>query len=130
MPASRRPGVRRAPFVSHAQLVDASGALVAAGGLQGDEWVAVVAGRALQGNDSPGMLVAMLRHISERLAATGRATRLVLSPQLQNAARAEAEAAGHTLDAWLAVLEAERAENAEKKRAAKGPSAAAKRALH
>ena len=44
--ASRRTGT---PFVAHAQLVDDAGALVAAGGLYGDEWVMVVAGRALDG---------------------------------------------------------------------------------
>lgn len=107
-----------APFVTHARLLDADGALVAAGGLHGAEWVMVVAGRALDGIDSPGLLIAMLRHTAARCEAEGRAVRLELSPALEKAAGDEAAAGGHSLEAWLALLEAERAEHAEKKRAA------------
>lgn len=113
--AVRRPG---APFVAHAQLLDGAGALVAAGGLHGSEWVMVVAGRALDGIDSPGLLIAMLRHTAARCEAEGRLTTLRLSPVLERAATEEAAAGGHSLDGWLALLEAERAEHAEKKRAA------------
>ena len=87
--------------MAHAHLVDEAGALVAAGGLHGAEWVMVVAGRALDGIDSPGLLIAMLKHTAARCEAEGRGTTL-----------------RHTLDAWLALLEAERAERAEMKRAA------------
>lgn len=119
-PASRRTG---APFVAHAQLLDDAGALVAAGGLHGDAWVMVVAGRALEGIDSPGLLIAMLRHAASRCAADGRATTLRLSPALEQAATEEAAAGGHTLEGWLAVLETERAEHAEKKRKASAEAA-------
>lgn len=113
--ASRRTGT---PFVAHAQLLDEAGILVAAGGLHGDAWVMVVAGRALDGIDSPGLLIAMLRHTAARCGSEGRATTLRLSPVLEKAAADEAAEGGHTLDEWLALLEAERAEHAEKKRAA------------
>lgn len=113
--ASRRTG---APFVAHAQLVDDAGALVAAGGLYGDEWVMVVAGRALDGIDSPGLLIAMLKHTASRCESEGRGTTLRMSPVLEKAAAEEAAEGGHTLEEWLAMLEAERAEHAEKKRAA------------
>ncbi|MFN7520645.1 MAG: hypothetical protein ACK5VV_09205 [Lysobacteraceae bacterium] len=115
--ASRRTGT---PFVAHAHLVDEAGALVAAGGLHGAEWVMVVAGRALDGIDSPGLLIAMLKHTAARCEAEGRGTTLRLSPVLEQAAAVEAAEGGHTLDAWLALLEAERAERAEMKRAAAG----------
>ena len=112
---SRRAG---APFVAHAQLIDDAGTLVAAGGLHGSEWVMVVAGRALDGIDSPGLLIAMLKHTAERCASEGRGTTLRLSTVLEKAAADEAAEGGHSLDGWLALLEAERAEHAEKKRAA------------
>ncbi|MBS3959616.1 MAG: hypothetical protein KGZ52_09470 [Xanthomonadaceae bacterium] len=74
----------------------------------------VVAGRALDGIDSPGLLIAMLKHTAARCEAEGRAATLRMSPVLEQAAAAEG---GHTLEDWLAMLEAERAEHAEKKRA-------------
>lgn len=110
---ARRPG---APFVAHAQLLDDSGALVAAGGLHGSDWVMVVAGRALDGIDSPGLLMAMLKHTATRCESEGRGAALTFSPVLEQAAAHEAAEGGHTLEAWLALLEAERAEHAEKKR--------------
>ena len=113
--AARRAGT---PFVAHAQLLDDAGTLVAAGGLYGDEWVMVVAGRALDGIDSPGLLIAMLKHTAERCESEGRSTTLRLSTVLEKAAADEAAEGGHSLDEWLALLEAERAEHAEKKRAA------------
>ena len=113
--SARRTGT---PFVAHAHLVDGAGALVAAGGLHGADWVMVVAGRALDGIDSPGLLIAMLKHTAARCEAEGRMTTLRLSPVLEKAAADEAAVGGHTLDEWLAMLEAERAEHAEKKRAA------------
>lgn len=113
--SARRTG---APFVAHAQLLDDAGGLVAAGGLYGDEWVMVVAGRALDGIDSPGLLIAMLKHTAERCESEGRATTLRLSTVLEKAAVDEAAEGGHSLEEWLALLEAERAEHAEKKRAA------------
>jgi len=120
--STRREG---SSFVAHAQLLDEAGTLVAAGGLHGSQWVMVVAGRALDGIDSPGLLIAMLRHAAARCGLEGRPTTLRLSPVLERAAVAEAAQGGHTLDEWLALLEAERAEHAERKRAAAeaaGPS--------
>jgi hypothetical protein len=104
--------------VTHAQLMDEANTLVAAGGLHGSEWVMVVAGRALDGIDSPGLLIAMLKHTASRCASDGRNTTLQMSPVLEKAAADEAAEGGHTLDEWLAMLEAERAEHAEKKRGA------------
>jgi hypothetical protein len=118
--ASRRAGT---PFVAHAQLLDEAGGLVAAGGLYGDEWVMVVAGRALDGIDSPGLLIAMLKHTAERCESEGRSTTLRLSTVLEKAAADEAAEGGHSLDEWLELLEAERAEHAEKKRAASSSAA-------
>lgn len=116
-----------APFVAHAQLLDDSGALVAAGGLHGSDWVMVVAGRALDGIDSPGLLIAMLKHTAARCEAEGRGAALTLSPVLEKAAADEAAEGGHSLDEWLALLEAERAEHAQKKRATES---AARSELH
>ena len=118
--AANGAGMRRegSPFVAHAQLLDEADTLVAAGGLHGSEWVMVVAGRALEGIDSPGLLIAMLHHTAAHCSSEGRTTMLRLSPVLERAATEEAAGGGHTLDEWLALLEAERAEHAEKKRAA------------
>lgn len=113
--SARRTG---APFVAHAQLLDDAGGLVAAGGLYGDEWVMVVAGRALDGINSPGLLIAMLKHTAVRCESEGRATTLQFSPVLEKAAAEEAAAGGHTLEAWLALLETERAEHVARKHAA------------
>jgi len=118
------------PFVAHAQLLDEAGTLVAAGGLHGSQWVMVVAGRALDGIDSPGLLIAMLKHTAERCASEGRATTLRLSTVLEKAAADEAAEGGHSLEEWLALLEAERAEHAEKKRAAAMAAAAPNSNLH
>jgi hypothetical protein len=118
--AARRAGT---PFVAHAQLLDEAGGLVAAGGLYGEEWVMVVAGRALDGIDSPGLLIAMLKHTAERCESEGRSTTLRLSTVLEKAAADEAAEGGHSLEEWLALLEAERAEHAEKKRAAASSAA-------
>ena len=59
----------------------------------------------------------MLKHTAARGEAEGRAATLRMSPVLEQAAAAEAAEGGHTLEDWLAMLEAERAEHAEKKRA-------------
>jgi len=123
--AANGAGMRRegSPFVAHAQLLDETGTLVAAGGLHGSEWVMVVAGRALEGIDSPGLLIAMLRHTAARCESEGRPTTLRLSPVLERAAAEEAAKGGHTLEEWLALLETERAEHAEKRRAAMAAAA-------
>jgi hypothetical protein len=105
-------------FVAHAQLLDADGVLVAAGGRYQGHWAAVVAGKAVPGVESAALLLAMLRHIAARCDAEGRTTTLTVSPVLEKAAAMEAEAGGHTLEDYLALLEAERVENAEKRRAA------------
>lgn len=120
---ARHPEAWRADgrFVAHAHLVDQDRTLVAVGGLHAGGWVMVVAGRALDAIDSPGLLIAMLKHAAVRCLAEGRATTLQLSPTLLDAAGDEAAQGGHTLEEWLALLETERAEHAEKKRAALPP---------
>ena len=105
-------------FVAHAQLIDADGQLVAAGGRYDGHWAAIVAGKAVPGIESAALLLAMLRHIAARCEAEGRATTLTVGPVLEKAAATEAENGGHTLEDYLALLEAERVENAEKRRAA------------
>lgn len=105
-------------FVAHAQLVDGDGQLVAAGGRYDGHWAAIVAGKAVPGIESAALLLAMLRHIAARCEDEGRATTLTVGPVLEKAAATEAENGGHSLEDYLALLEAERVENAEKRRAA------------
>ena len=78
-------------FVAHAQLIDADGQLVAAGGRYDGHWAAIVAGKAVPGIESAALLLAMLRHIAARCEAEGRATTLTVGPVLEKAAATEAE---------------------------------------
>ncbi|HZH44905.1 MAG TPA: hypothetical protein VEY50_12560 [Lysobacter sp.] len=98
-----------APLQPHAKLVDDAGHVVGGGGLRDREWQLLLGGRVVTATESPALLLAMLRH-TQAVLRDERALKLEVSPELLNAATAEAEAHGHTLEAHLALLEQERAE--------------------
>lgn len=108
---------RGRPLVEHAHIADGSGAVFGGAVRKGDEWVLVLNGKPAASTDSAAMVLAMLRHVAALRDAAGDAVRLTMSTQLRDAATAEAEAAGKTLDAYLDELEAERAERAAEKAA-------------
>lgn len=98
------------PLAEHAHLVDGRGAVFGGAVARGKEWVLVLGGQPAARTDSAAMVLAMLAHVARLRDAAGDAVRLSYSTQLRDAATAEAQAEGRTLDEYLAQLEAERAE--------------------
>lgn len=98
-----------APLQPHATLTDEAGNVVGGGGLRDREWVMLLGGQVVTSTESPALLVAVLRH-TQSVLREERALRLEVSPTLLAAATEEAQAHGHTLDAYIALLEQERAE--------------------
>lgn len=122
---SRRPGRPRKPsrtagaaapagrsLPAHAHLTDAGGQVVGGAALRDAEWAVVLRGRVAATTDSPGMVLAMLRHASTLLAVDGAPLALRYSDTLRDLATQEAALSDRTLEEWLDYLEAERAENA------------------
>lgn len=105
----RRP-IRRlgSPLQPHAKLVDEEGNVVGGGGRRDREWVMVLGGQVVTATESAALLLAVLRH-TQAVLREERALKLEASPELLRAAAAEAEAQGHTLEAYLTLLEQERA---------------------
>ena len=101
---------RSLPAVAHL-LVDGD-RIVGGIARRADDYALVLSGRVVAATDSAGMAIAMLRHA--RVALSNADTTLVIrvAPALETPATQEAEAAGLSLDAYLALLEAERAERA------------------
>lgn len=105
-----RPGSRQAtaPIKAHAHLRDPAGGLWGGAGLRGTEWVLVLGGKVAAATDSPGMVIAMLRHVAALREAAGQGAELTYSTTLQQSATAEARAQGQDLEPFLAMLEEER----------------------
>jgi len=104
-----RAGAAR-PIEEHAHLLDEHGNVFAGAGRRGSEWVLVLGGKVATATDSPAMIIAMLKHVAGLREAAGGGVQLNYSTQLRDAATAEAEREGKTLDKLLAMLEAERDE--------------------
>jgi hypothetical protein len=98
-------------IVEHAHLIVGE-KIVGGAGLRGSEWVLVLGRDVVAGTDSAAMIMAMLKHVAALQEQTGETVGLTYSTHLRNAATAEAEAEGKTLEAYLAELEAEREERA------------------
>lgn len=98
------------PMTEHAHLLDGDGRVFGGAALRGEEWVVVLGGKPAATTDSAAMVIAMLRHVAALREAAGDAVRLTCSTWLQEMATSEATAEGKTLDEYLAMLEAERAE--------------------
>jgi hypothetical protein len=102
---------RSAPLLRpHAEILDSKGNIVGGAGLRSGEWVMLLDGQEVAGTDSPGMILAMLKHAANARGAQGEQVELRYSTELQDAATVEASAQGKTLDEHLALLEAERVE--------------------
>ena len=98
-------------IIEHAHLIVGE-RIVGGAGLRGDEWVLVLGRDVVAGTDSAAMILTMLKHVAALQEQGGEAVELNYSTHLRDAATAEAEAEGKTLDAYLAELEAEREERA------------------
>ena len=104
-----RAGAARA-IKEHAHLLDEHGNVFGGAGRRGAEWVLVLGGKVATATESPAMILAMLKHVSGLREAAGGGVQLNYSNQLRDAATAEAESQGKTLEEFLAMLEAERDE--------------------
>ena len=104
-----RVGAARA-IEEHAHLLDEHGNIFGGAGRRGSEWVLVLGGKVATATDSPAMVLAMLKHVAALRESAGGGVQLNYSNQLRDAATAEAEAEGKTLEEFLAMLEAERLE--------------------
>ena len=121
----RPSGGRTAPLLRpHAEILDGDGNIVGGAGLRAGEWVMVLNGREVTGTDSPGMILAMLTHAATLREEAGLPVELRYSTVLRDAATAEAQETGKTLEQYLAMLEVERVERSEfrKSHAIEGPS--------
>lgn len=108
----KRDATQRVPAAhpAHAQLNDASGAVLGGIALRGEEWVLVLQGRPIATTDCAGMAIAMLRHTVALLTGSGQDVSMRYSDLLRDRATAEAAAADRSLEDYLDFLEAERAE--------------------
>jgi hypothetical protein len=100
---------------AHAHLLDATDRVMGGVALRDEEWVVVLQGRVVAATESAGLAIAMLRHTATLLAGAGHPVRVETSDTLVGRATAEGEAAGKSLDDYLAYLEAERAERARER---------------
>lgn len=108
---------------AHAHLVEATGRVVGGAALREEEWLLVLNGEVAATTDSPGMVLAMLRHTAAVLNRAGRDVQLRFSDVLRERATTEAAEAGKSLDAFLEYLEAERAEMVDQRNAGPLPDA-------
>ena len=102
------------PMTEHAHLLDGEGRVFGGAALRGEEWVVVLGGKPAAATDSAAMAIALLRHVAALREAAGDAVKLTCSTWLQETATSEARAEGKTLEEYLAMLEAERVERAER----------------
>ncbi|WP_133498775.1 hypothetical protein [Cognatilysobacter terrigena] len=129
MPVSSRPrhprrrsdgdSGRSMPAVAH--LLAADDRIVGGVAKRDDEYALVLGGRVIASTDSAGMAIAMLRHARATLSNDDTPLSIRVAPALETPATLEAEAAGLTLEAYLAVLEAERVERSDDRDAASRP---------
>ena len=105
---------RGAPLLRpHAEILDGRGNILGGAGLRAGQWVMVLNGREVAGTDSPGMILAMLTHAADTRNGPDAQVELRYSTELRDAATAEAEREGKTLEQLLDKLEAERVERSE-----------------
>jgi hypothetical protein len=105
---------------AHATLHDGDGNMLGGVGSDGKEWIFVLNGQVVAGTNSAAMTMAMLRHTASVRESQGLEVRLSYSTELRAAATKEAESEGKSLEDYLDVLEAERAERDLNKQAIVG----------
>lgn len=108
--APRRPFARlnaQQPVQNHAVLVNEEGQVVAAIGLQGNEWLLAIGGQTMGNADNPVPMLAMLKHLANVQEKEGRKVTLEYSEALQQMIDDLAADEGKTADEYLAALVAE-----------------------
>jgi predicted transcriptional regulator len=95
------------PIENHAVLQDGEGRVVAAIGLQGNEWLLAIGGQTMGNADTPIPMLAMLRHLSDLQAKEGKTVTLEYSDELRQMIADLAESEGQTPEAYLEQLVAE-----------------------
>ncbi len=106
----RRPFARlgRTPDVqNHAVMQDAEGRVIAAIGLQGNEWLLAIGGQTMGNADNPVPMLAMLKHLANLQEKDGNHVSLNYSEQLQAMIDDLARDEGKTADEYLEQLVAE-----------------------
>ena len=108
--APRRPFTRlnaQQPVQNHAVLVNEEGQVVAAIGLQGNEWLLAIGGQTMGNADNPVPMLAMLKHLANVQEKEGRKVTLEYSAALQQMIDDLAADEGKTADDYLAGLVSE-----------------------
>lgn len=95
------------PVQNHAVLMNEEGQVVAAIGLQGQEWLLSIGGQTMGNADNPVPMLAMLKHLSNVQEKEGRKVTLEYSSQLQQLIDDLAADEGKTADDYLATLVSE-----------------------
>lgn len=101
---------RDQPIANHAVLQDDSGRVLAAIGLQGNEWLLSVGGQTMGNADNPVPMLAMLKHLANVQEQEGNTITLDYSTQLQQMIDDLAADEGKTAAEYLDALVAEFAE--------------------
>ncbi|MBN6103731.1 hypothetical protein JR064_16300 [Xanthomonas sp. CFBP 8703] len=102
---------RDQPIANHAVLQDESGRVLAAIGLQGNEWLLSVGGQTMGNADNPVPMLAMLKHLANVQEQEGKTITLDYSTQLQQMIDDLAADEGKTAAEYLDALVAEFAES-------------------
>jgi len=108
--APRRPFARlnaQQQVQNHAVLVNEEGQVVAAIGLQRNEWLLAIGGQTMGNADNPVPMLAMLKHLSNVQEKEGRTVNLEYSELMQKLLDTLAAEAGQTADEYLDKLVAE-----------------------
>ncbi|WP_296252505.1 hypothetical protein [uncultured Stenotrophomonas sp.] len=108
--APRRPFARlnaQQQVQNHAVLVNEEGQVVAAIGLQGNEWLLAIGGQTMGNADNPVPMLAMLKHLANVQEKEGRKVTLEYSAALQQMIDDLAADEGKTADDYLAGLVSE-----------------------
>ncbi|WP_421569071.1 hypothetical protein [Stenotrophomonas sp. PD6] len=92
---------------NHAVLTNEEGQVVAAIGLQGNEWLLAIGGQTMGNADNPVPMLAMLKHLSNVQEKEGRKVTLEYSTQLQQLIDDLAADEGTTADDYLTKLVSE-----------------------
>ena len=108
--APRRPFARlngQQQVQNHAVLVNEEGQVVAAIGMQGNEWLLAIGGQTMGNADNPVPMLAMLKHLANVQEKEGRKVTLEYSAALQQMIDDLAADEGKTADDYLANLVSE-----------------------
>jgi len=92
---------------NHAVLTNEEGAVIAAIGLQGREWLLAIGGQTMGSGENPVPMLAMLKHLSNVQESEGRVVNLEYSPLLQQLIDALAADAGQSSEDYMAAQVAE-----------------------